>query len=220
MFVLSLLLNPGRMGLTLNPLRMLSPSSESLFLLGATGTLPIDHFGRWWTLISANYLHGGILHILFNMFAFKQIASLAAREFGTSRMFIIFTLGGIAGFILSYFAGVRLTIGASAGICALIGASLYYGKSRGGLYGQVIFRQIGGWVVGLFLFGLLIPGINNWGHGGGLLAGAMLGFILGYREKVPESMIHRFLAAACAVVTVLVLLWSIGTGLYLSLIAR
>jgi rhomboid protease GluP len=151
------------------------------------------------------------------MLAFRQISALVGREFGANRMFTIFSVGGLAGFAISYLAGVVLTIGASAGICALIGAALYYGKSRGGLYGQVIFRQIGGWVVGLMLFGFLVPGINNWGHGGGLLAGAVLGYILGYREKVPESLRHRYFAAACATATVLVLAWSVATALYFSI---
>src|SRR6185369_1485202 len=92
----------------------LSPGQTSLILLGATGTYPIDHFGRFWTLISANYLHGGILHIIFNMMALKQIAPWATNEYGPSRMFTIYTVGGVIGYVVSYMAGVSFTIGASA----------------------------------------------------------------------------------------------------------
>jgi len=67
--------------------------------LGATGTIPIDALNRWWTLISANYLHGNILHIFFNMFAFKQIAPLVVQEYGVYRMFVLYTLGGAIGFL-------------------------------------------------------------------------------------------------------------------------
>lgn len=212
-YVLSLLLYPGGMGMSMNPLTMLSPSGSSLILLGATGTYPIDQFGRWWSLVSANFLHGSIFHILFNMIAFRQIAPLVIREFGTYRMLIIYLVGGTLGFLVSYLAGVRLTIGASAAICSLIGAALFYGKSRGGVYGQAVFRQVGGWVIGLFIFGLLIPGINNWGHGGGLIGGALLGMAMGYREIKTENITHKMLAQISSVVTLLILAWAIITGL-------
>ncbi len=154
MFVLSFLINPLKTGFSLNPLTFLSPDNGSLILLGATGTIPIHRFGRWWSLISANYLHGSILHIFFNMMAFRQIAPLIQEQFGGSRMIIIYTLSGMAGFWASYLAGVPLTIGASAALCGLMGAALYYGKSRGGAFGRAVFRQIGNWAVGLALFGL------------------------------------------------------------------
>jgi len=78
MYVISLLFNPLLTNFSLNPLSFLSPDNNSLLLLGATGTIPVDKFHRWWSLLSANYLHGGILHILFNMFAFKQLAPLVS----------------------------------------------------------------------------------------------------------------------------------------------
>jgi len=214
MYVISLLFNPLLTSFSLNPLNFLSPDNNSLLLLGATGTIPVDRLHRWWTLLSANYLHGGILHILFNMFAFKQLAPLVAREFGISRMFIIYTAGGIIGFWISWIAGVLFTIGASASICGLIGAMLFYGKSRGGVYGQAIYRQVVGWIIGLFLFGFMIPGINNWGHGGGILAGILFGFILSYQEKKPERLVHKTVAVICIIVTVAVLVWAIASGIY------
>jgi rhomboid protease GluP len=217
MYILSMLLNIRGSSLSLDPFTLLSPDNRSLLVLGATGTIPIDRFGRWWTLVSANYLHGGILHILFNMFALRQVGYLVVEEYGTYRMFIIYTLGGISGFLLSYLVGVPLTIGASAAIMSLIGAVLYYGKSRGGTYGQMIFRQVGGWVVGIFIFGFLVPGINNWGHGGGMVAGAILGFLLGYQEKRRENLFHKLLAGLCMIATVAVLAWAVVSGVYLRL---
>lgn len=214
MYVISLLLNPSRLGLSADPFRFLSPSSGSLLLLGSTGTIPIDQGHRWWSLLSANYLHGGILHILFNMVALRQIGPLVLREYGVHRFGILYTLGGVFGFFVSYLAGVAFTIGASAAVCSLIGASLYYGKSRGGTYGQVIYKQISGWVLGLFLFGFLVPGINNWGHGGGLGAGVCLGFLLGYQERTKQNLVHKILAAACIASTVAVLAWAVLSSFY------
>ncbi len=213
LFLLSLLLSSSRIGLSMNPLVFLSPDIKSLLLLGMTGTVPIDEYGRWWSLLSANYLHGGILHIFFNMVAFTQLASLAVREFGTYRMFIIYTVGGTAGFLVSYLAGNDYTIGASAAVCSLIGAVLYYGKSRGGVYGQAIYRQVGAWAIGLIIFGLIIPVIDSWGHIGGGIAGALLGALLGYQEKRRESQAHRLLAGCCVSVSIAVLGYAVVTAI-------
>lgn len=215
MFALAILLSFQGLSFSMNPLTFLSPDSRSLLLLGATGAVPINNMHRWWTLLSANYLHGGILHILFNMMAFRQISVLIIREYGLHRMFSIYTLGGIIGFWISYLAQTPFTIGSSAAICSLIGSALYYGKSRGGVYGQAIYRQIGGWVIVIFLFGFTIPGIDNWGHGGGIAAGILLGLLFGYHERKKETRLHKTLARLCALATVTVLFWAIGSCFYL-----
>jgi len=204
LYVLSLILTytSGRPG------GFLAPGQFSLLLLGATGTIPIDHYGRLWTLISANYLHGGLLHIFFNLMALRQIAPWVANEYGTSRTFAIYTLGGVFGFWVSYLAGVSFTIGASAAICSLIGALLYYGKSRGGAYGSSVVREVSGWLISLFIFGLIFPGINNWGHGGGIVGGVLFGMLLGYKERRPENSLHHGLALLCAAATIAAFGWA------------
>ena len=214
MFAFSLLLSARSTSFALNPLSFLSPDNRSLLLLGATGYIPIVRLHRWWSLVSANYLHGSILHIFFNMFALRQLGPLVLHEYGNSRMIIIYTLSGVFGFFISYLARVPLTIGASAAVCGLIGAALYFGKSRGGIYGQTIYRQIGGWAIGIFMFGFLVPAINNWAHGGGMLAGAVLGFLLGYQEKRRESHGQKIAALCCVGITGLVLLWAIFSSFF------
>lgn len=215
MYIISLLLNPSSIRMPFHPFHFLSPGNQSLLLLGATGKIPIDAYHRWWSLVAANYLHGSILHIVFNMLAFRQLAPLVIEEYGSFRMVSLYTIGGVIGFSISYLAGVKLTIGASAAVCSLMGALLYYGKSRGGVYGQVIYKQISGWVLGIFLFGFMLPGINNWGHGGGILAGALLGFLLGYRERQKENLFHKVLCIVCVAATVTVLLWAVFSALIL-----
>jgi len=214
LYVLSLLLDLRGLGISPNPFALLSPSQKALLLLGMTGTYPIGHLDRWWSLVSANYLHGGILHLAFNMIALRQIAGPALREYGVHRTLIVYTLGGVLGFWVSYLAGVPATLGASAAVCALIGAVLYYGRSRGGMYGQMVTRQIVGWLAGLFLFGFLVTGINNWAHGGGVAGGFVLAYLLGYQERRPENVWHKLLSAACVFVTLAVLVGAVASSLF------
>ena len=212
MYLLSLMLNPRMMGMGLNPFGLLAPDQYSLAVLGATGTLLMNQSTGWWTLLTANYLHGSVLHIFFNMMALYHISPLITQLFGPYRYFGIYTLSGVGGFWISYMAGIPLTIGASAALCGLIGAALYYGRSRGGIFGQAIYKQVGVWALFILVFGLLVQGINNWAHIGGMATGALMAMTLGYHERVREKLTHRLLAASCMVASALALLWGLVRG--------
>lgn len=213
-FVLALLLDPRGIFMGGNPLAFLSPSSQSLLMLGASGTIPVIQFHHYWSFVSASFLHGGILHIIFNMMALYQLGPFVLREFGLHRFVSIYLLTGVVGFAVSVLAGVQFTIGASASVCGLIGAIIYFGKSRGGSYGEAIFKQALGWVVGLVIFGFLFSGINNWAHGGGLLSGLLLSYGMGYNDQKTESAWSKILAYACILITFGVLVWVVGFSVY------
>jgi len=215
MFIISLIYSGKNMILTINPFYAFTPSLDVLNFLGASGRLPIVKYEAWWSLITANWLHGGLLHILFNMMALKTVAPLVIKEFGISRMFSIYTMAGVSGFLLSYVGGVYLTIGASSGLCGLIGAALYFGKSRGGQWGRLVYKQTSGWVVTLILIGFLMPNINNWSHAGGVFAGIFLGWALGYSEKREENYFDILLAVFFAAFTILLLARSVIQGFFL-----
>jgi rhomboid protease GluP len=191
----------------------LSPSNQSLFLLGASGAIPVIEAHRFWTLISASFLHGGLMHILFNMMALYQLGPFVLQEFGFHRFINLYIITGACGFAASVIFGVPFTIGASASVCGLIGAIIYYGKSRGGSYGEAIYKQAMGWVIGLIFFGLIFPGINNWAHGGGLLSGIALSFLMGYNDNKPESAWSKLLAFACILLTAAILIWAVISSL-------
>ena len=190
-----------------SPLSFLSPDQRSLMLLGATGAVPVLHFGRFWTLIAASFLHGGALHIFFNMMALRQIGPWVSSEFGANRMLIIYSLSGVSGYLVSCLAGVPFTIGASASVCGLIGALFYFGKARGGNYGAAVSREVSGWLVSLLLFGFVMPGINNWGHGGGIVGGVLLAKLMGYQERDAETTGQGLLALICLLASAAVLVW-------------
>lgn len=55
---------------------------------------------------------------------------------------------------------------------------LYYGKSRVGTYGAMVYSKVRAWGISLFLFGFIVLGINNWPHGGEIISGILLGMLL------------------------------------------
>ncbi|MFH2058682.1 MAG: rhomboid family intramembrane serine protease [Pseudomonadota bacterium] len=215
MFIVSLIYSGKNIGLTLNPLFAFTPSMDVLTFLGASGRHPIELFETWWSLITANWLHGSLLHIIFNMMALRTVAPLVIKEFGFCRMFSIFTLTGISGFLLSYAGNVYMTIGASSGLCGLIGAALYFGKSRGGEWGKLVYKQTSGWVFSLILVGFLIPNINNYAHAGGLFSGIVFGWVFGYQEKRKESFFDLILALFFTAITLFLLARSVLSGFIL-----
>ncbi|HOU05128.1 MAG TPA: rhomboid family intramembrane serine protease [Smithellaceae bacterium] len=216
-YVVSLLLNPTGIFSGGGFLSFLSPSGQSLLLLGATGTFPVFGFNRYWSLVSASFLHGGIIHLAFNMMALYQLGPFVLHVFGFHRFFSIYILTGIAGFAVSLIFGVDFTIGASASICGLIGAIVYYGKNRGGEFGQAIYKQALGWIVGLIIFGLIFKSINNWAHGGGVISGILLAMLMGYNEKRDETAKQKLLAYVCILVTLGVLIWALLSSVFYTL---
>jgi len=220
-FLIALALYPFRWDLS-SPLNALSPNPRALFLLGATGTAPFLKVHRFWSLITAGYLHGSLLHILFNMIAVYHLGRISLMIFGPPRTFLIYTVSSIAGFSASWAANVPLTIGASASVCGLIGAILIFSRGNPHPMGRLLYRQTTGWLVGLVMIGLL-PNVNNWGHGGGLLAGVVLGKIMGSRlmpartGPTPRSeWIYRALALAVGALV----LFSLARALAFALLSR
>jgi rhomboid protease GluP len=179
----------------------LSPSGQSLLKLGMGGRIPLQ-YGNWWTLITATYLHGSVFHILFNMLWLRQIGHLVEELFGVSRFFIIYTFAGLTGSLLSVAAGTPFFVGASGAIFGLFGALIYYGWHRGGTFGGNIFRQMIIWAGIAFIMGFFVTNVDNWGHLGGLLGGALAAYLLGYNERKRMSIYHH-LAAFLLVIVVL-----------------
>lgn len=201
-------------------LNMLSPGGRGLLLFGASGAYPVFLQGHWWTVLSATWLHGGVLHILFNMYVVYQIVPTVIEFYGLSRTVIIYVLGGATGFALSSFVGAFLplpwplsgatvTIGASASLLGLIGAILYYGRRTGS---TMIIQQIRIWLIYLLIFGF-IPGFNidNWSHLGGLAGGYLLAQWMDPLH--PERGNHTLIALALLAASGAAIAWSVIDGL-------
>lgn len=202
-YLLTLLYDPSgiRMGGLFN---FLGPSGESLFTFGAAGPAPVIGFHRWWTLLSAGWLHGGLLHIAFNLYWVTQFGPAVAHLYGPGRMVIIYTVGSVAGFALSsvsIFAptlflvilggGGGITIGASAALFGLLGAMVHYGRRVSGAVG----RQALVYAALFFIFGLLMRGVDNWAHLGGFAGGYVASHLLDPMR--PERTDHLIAAVVC-----------------------
>lgn len=173
---------------------MFSPSNQALLKLGMGGYIPLSQ-GWWWTLLTATYLHGSVLHILFNMLWLRQLGPLVDELFGPSRFLIIYTGAGVGGALLSAVVGkTPFFVGASGAVFGLMGALIVYGLQRRGMFGTAIFRQMLLWaVIGLAL-GFTRSDVDNLGHVGGLAVGALLALVLGFQEKKRQQVSHHLLA--------------------------
>jgi rhomboid protease GluP len=200
LYVISLILDPLAALRPRGVLEVFSPSADALWTLGAAGAIPW-HYGRWWTLITAIYLHGGLLHILFNVLWIRQLGPAVEEIYGPARLVVIFTISGAAGFLVSNSLGVPFTIGASGSIFGLLGAIVAYGRKRGGVYGRMVLQQYGQWALILFIMGFFMAGVNNWAHAGGFAGGFLSGLGLSLAEYRDETPFDKLLAAAAIVLT-------------------
>ncbi|PYR58312.1 MAG: rhomboid family intramembrane serine protease [Acidobacteria bacterium] len=195
---------------------MFGPNRLAFEAFGASGAYPVFVEGRWWTLLSAGWVHAGLLHILFNMLWVRQLGPAVADIYGAARMVIIYTIACVTGFFLSsflaafaaipFFSGAGYTLGASAPIFGLLGALVYYGR-RGG--SSLVRSEATGYAITLFVFGLIMPGVDNAAHAGGFLGGYLAGLWLDPLKA--ERMDHFVGAAICLGLTALSIVTSAVT---------
>ena len=198
LYLLALALDPSAIFQTQSLMQILSPSIQASFKLGVTGTVPIFSYELWWTPITAIYLHGGLLHIFFNMMWVRQLGPVVEDLFGPFRLFAIFTVAGITGFIASTLAGHELTLGASGSIFGLLAAAIAYGRRAGA---QLFTRQFLQWAGLLFVMGFVMPGVDNWAHGGGFIGGYAAAYVFS-RSSEREGLGAYLIGGLCLLATV------------------
>jgi rhomboid protease GluP len=175
--------------------------------------------GEVWRLLTATVLHGDILHLLFNVYALSALGVNVERYFGHGRFLLIYLLGGLWGSFASFATSPEISVGASGAVFALAGATaVYFWRYREnfGDEGRAILQNVL-MVIGLNLvFGFTNAQIDNAGHIGGLIGGAVvaLGLLPTYQHpntiqigNQPLQKIHRPLLETLWVVGHLVLLW-------------
>jgi rhomboid protease GluP len=197
---------------------LLGPNRFAYEALGAAGVYPVFAEGHWWTILSAGWLHGGALHILFNLMWVRQLGPAVEEMYGGARMVIIYTISSAAGFLLSsflgayaaipFFSGGYYTLGASAPIFGLLGALVHYGRRGGSSH---VRSQAMSYAITIFVFGLIMPGIDNGAHLGGFIGGYLAGMWLDPLKR--ERMDHFVGAAICLIATAIAVVTSLVLAL-------
>ena len=161
---------------------VMDPNPQELFRWGANFG-PVSLILQPWRLLTANYIHIGILHIALNMWGLWSLGNLAERIFGGWTYFVIYTLCGLTGSLASAWRNPPiLSAGASGAIFGIAGAliaALYLGKLPFPKHAVQSTLKSLVFVAGYNLFyGAIVPGISNSDHIGGLVCGLVLGAAL------------------------------------------
>ncbi len=141
-----------------------------------------------WRAFTYTMLHGGIMHIGFNVFALSQVGPLVEQRFGTARFVFSYALGGAAAVAVPPLIGFGLnvpTIGASGAVFSLIGMALIEGHRSGTTEGRFIRDAMIRWTIYATLFGMFMGGVAHAAHFGGLAAGILFGVVLPPVDRHP-----------------------------------
>lgn len=164
---------------------------QTLFSFGAKYRLAI-RAGQWWRLVTAGFLHGGILHILMNSWVLFDVGAQVEEIYGTSRMVVIYFVSTIFGFYLSTWWSPSISVGASAALMGLIGAMIALSVHHRSALTAAIRSTYIRWVIYILLIGLLPGiGIDNAAHVGGLAAGFAVAYVAGL-PRIPGSPAEQF----------------------------
>jgi len=221
LYVISLLLSGSELEVSGGGMSFLAPSNRAVVLLGASGAYQVFVRSEWWTVLSATWLHGSFLHILFNMMWVRDLGPAVAELIGTSRTVVIYVVSGVVGFALSsvlpfspipipFLHGAPLTLGASASIFGLLGALVHYGRKSGSSY---TYSQAMRYAVILFVMGLLMRGVDNSAHLGGFVGGYLMS--AAFNPMTRERGDHMIIALLCLAATFVAIVVSVISGLSL-----
>ncbi|KAK7395284.1 hypothetical protein VNO78_15835 [Psophocarpus tetragonolobus] len=166
-----------------NPL--VGPSLLTLRSMGALDVHKVVYKHQGWRLITCMWLHGGVFHLLANMFGLLVVGIRLEKEFGFVLIGLLFIISGFGGSVLSaLFIGERISVGASGALFGLLGGMLselltnwsLYEKKLGALL-TLVFVIIINLAVGV------LPHVDNFAHIGGFLSGFLLGFVFLIRPQ-------------------------------------
>jgi rhomboid protease GluP len=153
---------------------------------GAKINEEIIFYGQYWRLFTPMLLHGGLLHIGFNMYALSILGPELERHYGSGRFLLLYLLGGFGGNVVSMIFTEANSLGASTAIFGLFaaqGSFVYlnrelFGKRAGQILNRIIYLAAINFFIGLS------PGIDNWGHLGGFVGGLLFSYFAGPRLVV------------------------------------
>lgn len=155
--------------------------------------------GEYWRIVTAGFLHGGILHIALNMFVLYILGTMLEPAIGTARTVAVYFAALVAGSMgaLMLADPQQFTVGASGAIYGLFAAALLIAYTRG--MTQAV-SQLGFWLVLNLVLTFSVSGISIGGHLGGIVGGTLAGLIVlaGERRGTGQKMVGAEIAAICA----------------------
>src|SRR2546421_2928755 len=180
-------------------------SVSGLLVYGAKATPLILDRGETWRLLSANLLHKDLLHFAFNAFALWNVGGALERAVRPADYLAVLIFTALGTTLLSAIGSDAISLGASGMAFGVLGAAATFGWRRGvrGSLRSYFGLRIVPWMLALFAAGLGSAGVDNWGHGGGLLTGALFGCFLSPRRWPGEAAASRLAAAARALIRTL-----------------
>lgn len=182
----------------------MDPSFQALEVFGAKDGYAILRGMQWWRLITAGFLHGGILHIGMNSWVLWDLGPQIDEIFGGYRYIAIYLISTVMGFAASLFwSPAVLSIGASAGIAGLIGAMVGLGtREKHTIIGRERGRYIQ-WMMLVLVQGFIISGIDNAAHIGGFVGGFCVAYLSGSRGYGRgDDSVWKTIAIVCVAVTI------------------
>lgn len=159
-----------------------SNDAFTLYLFGANLPVAVKS-GEVYRLITCTFLHAGILHLLFNMYALFIIGNQVETYLGKFKFTLVYLISALSGSLMSCLFTDALSVGASGAIFGLLGSLLYFGYHYRLYLGDVLKRQIIPLIAINLLFGFVLSGVDNAAHIGGLIGGYLATMALGVKGK-------------------------------------
>ncbi|XWS43730.1 hypothetical protein CRYUN_Cryun16bG0128700 [Craigia yunnanensis] len=215
-----------------NPL--LGPSSATLQKMGALDVKKVVDGHQGWRLITCNWLHGGVFHLLANMLGLLVIGIRLEREFGFIRIGLLYIISGFGGSLLSaLFIQSNISVGASGALFGLLGGMLSELITNWTIYANKVVAFLTLMVIiAINLAVGILPHVDNFAHIGGFLTGFLLGFVFLIRPQfgwvsqryVPpgysNSARPKFMKYQCILWVVSLILLIVGLTLGLVMLLR
>ena len=144
----------------------------------------IRNYHEYYRLITGTFLHGGLFHLLSNCYALYIIGRQIEAFYGKNKFLLIYLFSALCGSMLSITLSDYASVGASGAIFGLMGALLYFGYYYRVYIGSTWKDNIVPVIVLNLIIGFLVPGIDYFGHIGGLIGGVLISMALGLKYKV------------------------------------
>ncbi|MBI4444020.1 MAG: rhomboid family intramembrane serine protease [Acidobacteria bacterium] len=146
--------------------------------------------GEWWRFLTPIFLHGNLIHIIFNTWVLSDAGPAVESLYGSQKFLVLYVFSGALGFVFSFFWNpYSISIGASGALFGLIGAMIAYGYRNRRTVAESVRNMYVRWAVYVLLFGFMVRGVDNAAHIGGLVGGLAFGWLVSDMPSVTRESI-------------------------------